>query len=81
MDIKDISTHPKAFVTLEAFADYLEVSPRTLYHNIDKGALKAVKVGGLLRIPIEEARKYCSVPARPDLSTGNGNGSGPSHLV
>lgn len=62
--IKDLATHPKPFVTIEALAEYLEVSPRTLYHHIEKGSLKANKVGGLLKIPLEEARRFASVPAR-----------------
>ena len=64
MEIKDLASHPKAFVNIEELASYLEVSPRTIYHNIEKGALAAVKVGGLIRIPVEEARRFASVPAR-----------------
>lgn len=64
MEIADLKTHPKAFVNIEEYAEYLEVSPRTVYHNIEKGALAAVKVGGLLKIPIEEARRFASIPAR-----------------
>jgi excisionase family DNA binding protein len=62
--IKDLETYPKQLLTLEAFADYLQVSPSTLYRHINKGSLAAVKVGGLLRIPIEEARRFASIPAR-----------------
>jgi len=62
--ITDLKTHPKAFVTLDEYAAYLDVTVRTLYHQIDKGSLKAVKHGGALRIPLEEAQRFASVPAR-----------------
>lgn len=62
--ITDLDSYPKKLLTLEAYADYLQVSTHTLYRHIDKGSLFAVKVGGLLRIPIEEARRFASIPAR-----------------
>lgn len=63
--IKDLATHPRPFVSIGALAEYLEISPRTVYHHIEKGTLKANKIGGRLKIPLEEAQRFASVPARP----------------
>jgi excisionase family DNA binding protein len=62
--ITDLEKHPKNYVSIDQLADYVGVSRRTVYNHIDKGTLKAVKVGGSLRIPVEEAKRYVSTPAR-----------------
>lgn len=64
MTIENLATHPKAFVSPEELAAYLDVPRGTVYHWIDKGALAARKIGGLLRIPTETARAFESKPAR-----------------
>lgn len=56
--VDDLETHPKKFVSVIQLAGYLSVSRRTLYYHINKGALRAVKRVGVIRIPIEEARRY-----------------------
>lgn len=56
--IDDLATYPRKFVTPMQLADYVAVSRRTIYHHIEKGALRAVKIGGMVRIPIKDARAY-----------------------
>jgi len=65
LPITDLATHPKPHVSIDALAEYLEISPRTVYHHIERGKLQAVKVGGVLRIPLDEARRYASGETRP----------------
>lgn len=64
MTIEDIDTHRTKHVTLPELAAYIGVTTRSLYHQIDKGALIAVRIGGVIRVKTTEARRYCSVPAR-----------------
>lgn len=56
----DLTTHPEPFVLVSELADYWRVSERTIYRDIDKGALDVRRVGsgGQIRIPIEAARTY-----------------------
>ena len=56
----NLNTHPEPYVLVSELADYWRVSERTIYRDIDKGALTAVRVGsnGNIRIPIEAARQY-----------------------
>lgn len=63
--IRDLATYSARFVTLLQLANYCGLSRRTLYHHIDKGALKVRKIGGVIRIPIEHARQYAGEPAQP----------------
>jgi len=57
--IHDLDTYPRPFVTVEQLAAYWGVSRRTIYRDVEKGALPARRVGTrLLRIPIESARDY-----------------------
>lgn len=58
--ITDLDHYPKKFITPIQLAMYLGVGRRTIYHHIDKGALRVVKRVGVIRIPIEEARRYVS---------------------
>lgn len=67
MKITDLATHPKPFVSVAEFIAYTEIPRRTMYHHIERGTLQAVKMGGTLKIPIAEARRFVSTPARPDL--------------
>jgi excisionase family DNA binding protein len=84
MTIVDLKTHPKPFVTVAELIDYTEVPKRTMYHHIEKGVLKAVKIGGCLKIPIEEARRYVKGTAPAALTTQDpvksGVPSSTSHL-
>jgi hypothetical protein len=57
--IQDLETYPKKFVAPLQLARYLGVTARVIYYHIDKGALPAVVQRGIIRIPIEEARRYC----------------------
>jgi excisionase family DNA binding protein len=61
--IENLATHPKPYVSPEELADYWDVSRRTVYLWIDKGAIHAVKIGALLKIPVENARAF-GRPAR-----------------
>lgn len=61
--IDTLATHPGKFVSPRQLAEYLNVDPRTIYYHIDKGALRARRIGGVLRIPIAEARSYACEPA------------------
>lgn len=56
--IADLATYRRKFVTPIQLAAYVGVTRRTIYHHIEKGALRAVKRGGALRIPIRDARDY-----------------------
>lgn len=58
--IRDLSTHPDPHVSVGALARYYGVSPSTIYRHIVKGALQVSLVGPeqLIRIPIDEARRY-----------------------
>lgn len=53
----DLGTHPVSFVTVADLAVYLLVDARTILRMIEDGALHAVKVGRVWRIPIDEARR------------------------
>lgn len=64
MTISNLDNYPCPFVTPKALADYLLVSPRTIYAWIDKGALQAQKFEGTVRIPTEEAKRFVKVPIR-----------------
>ena len=56
----NLATHPEPHVSVAELAQYWAVSQRTIYRDIEKGALKIMRVGstGIVRIPIEEARRY-----------------------
>lgn len=56
--VADLTTYPRKFLSPIQLACYIGVSRRTIYHHIDKGALRARRIGGVLRIHITEARKY-----------------------
>lgn len=57
--IDDLSTHRQPFVTVSELAAYWRVSERTVYRDIDKGALPVCRLpGGLIRIPIAVAQQY-----------------------
>lgn len=61
--IRDLETHPRKYVSPLQLAEYVGVTKRTIYHHIDKGALRVVKLGGVLRVHIEEAKRYVGVPS------------------
>lgn len=58
--ILDLATHPSPHVTVEELASYWNVSTKTIYRDIDKGALDVLRVGSgqSIRIPIANARAY-----------------------
>ena len=56
--IQDLRTHPDAFVSVKELADYLNVSPRHIQRQIEKGALPARKFGRTIRIATPDARRY-----------------------
>lgn len=72
--IHDLHSESRAFVTIQEASDYLSVPERTLRYHVLKGALKAHRVGTLIRIPVVELRAYIglSEPA-PRVPLGNGD--------
>lgn len=64
--IRDLRTYPKKYVSLLQLAEYFGITRRTIYHHVDKGALRVVKRGGVIRVRIEEACNYAGV--KPPLS-------------
>ena len=58
--ILDLDTHQAKFVTAQELADYWNVTVKTIYRHIEKGALPNTRKlpGGDIRIPIDEARRY-----------------------
>jgi len=62
--IGDLSTYPGKYVTFAQLADYVGITRRTIYNHLNKGAIRARRVGGVLRIPIDEARAYVGHDAR-----------------
>lgn len=62
-EILSLATYRKKFVRPLQLARYTGVPERTIYHHIEKGALPALKRGGLLVIRIEVAREYAAEPA------------------
>jgi len=59
--VADLATYPGKFVSPMQLAVYFGVSRRTIYHHIDKGALAVVRRHGVLRVTIDEARRYCGL--------------------
>ena len=43
----------KAYFNINEVADYFDISQRSVRTYIDKGSLKAIKVGGNIKIPRE----------------------------
>lgn len=64
MTIQSLDSHPKKYVSPEELAEYFGVPRRTIYHWVDKGALPAKKVCGLLRITVVSARALEDKDAR-----------------
>lgn len=58
VQIPDLKTYTKRFVTPRQLSDYVGVPRRTVYHHIDKGALPVHRIGGAVMIRIVDARKY-----------------------
>ncbi len=58
--IDDLLHHTKP-VSLIQLATYLGITRRTLYTHVEKGALKVVKRGGVIRVTPREARRYAGL--------------------
>ena len=56
--IVDLSTHSEKHVTVAELAAYWRVSERSVHYYVAKGALKASRVGRLIRIRTEDARLF-----------------------
>ena len=76
--IRNLGTHPKAFVKVRDLAEYWDVSPQMLYKQIKAGTLKAERIGPrLYRVRVSTARQFASqaklaspvVPAEKTRST------------
>ncbi len=65
--IDDLLTVTKP-VSLIQLADYIGVTRRTLYTHVEKGALRVVKRGGVIRVTPREARRYAGL-AEPKLTS------------
>jgi len=58
-DTRVLTAMPGSLITVNEFADYWKVSERTVYRDIDKGALPVLRLPhGHIRIPIEIALNY-----------------------
>ena len=49
---------PEGFLTPEQTAEILNVSTATIYNYIKQDKLKAIRIGGILRISIEELNSF-----------------------
>ena len=76
--IRNLPTHPKAFVKVRDLAEYWDVSPQMLYKQIKAGTLQADRIGPrLYRIRVSRARQFATqariagplVPAEKTRST------------
>ncbi|MQA28714.1 MAG: hypothetical protein GEU82_02585 [Luteitalea sp.] len=59
MPIRDLSTHPAAYVSVGELANYWRVSRKQIYKQIDAGTLAAIRLGPrLFRIRTVVARDF-----------------------
>lgn len=58
MTIVDLRTHPEPFVTVQELATYWRIDERSIYRAVWKRSLPAKRVGGVLRIRLEDAQAY-----------------------
>jgi excisionase family DNA binding protein len=58
----DLRTTTRPYVSPLALAEFLDVSRRSIYHFVEKGALPAIRVGRQLRIPTDAARQFVGLP-------------------
>jgi excisionase family DNA binding protein len=59
MSIRDLSTHPLAFVSVGELASYWRISRRQIYKQIEAGTLPAIRLGPrLFRIRTSVARTF-----------------------
>lgn len=58
--IADIDTYPKKYISPIQLAMIFNINRRTVYKHIEKGALRVVRRCGVVRIHIDEARRYLS---------------------
>ena len=56
--IRDLATWPYPVVRPRQLAEYLGISRRTIDHHIEKGALPALRRGGIRVIRLADARAY-----------------------
>ena len=57
--IADLTTYRGKYLSPIQLALYVGVTRRTIYTHIDKGALRATKIGGVVRIRLVDALIYC----------------------
>ena len=58
--ISDLDRYPRKFISPIQLATYFGISRRTVYYHIAKGALQVVRRGGVVRIHVDEAKRYVS---------------------
>ena len=59
MPIRDLSTHPVAYISVGELADYWRISRKQIYKQIDAGTLEAIRLGPrLFRIRTTVARNF-----------------------
>ena len=59
MSIRDLSTHPLAYVSVGELASYWRISRKQIYKQIDAGTLPAIRLGPrLFRIRTCVAREF-----------------------
>ena len=62
-NVTDIAPQ-KNMVTLEEAAEMLSISRPTLYRWMEINGFPAVKIGGCVRIPVEELRRWAADQVR-----------------
>ena len=56
--IVDLVTHEEPHVTVLELAAYWKVSPRAIQYQVSKGALPATRIGRVIRIRTDDARRF-----------------------
>jgi excisionase family DNA binding protein len=78
--IRDLHDHQTPYVTTAQLAKYWVMSRRQIYKEIERGALKALRLGPrLVRISTVDAirfEKLGNIPPRPRKPEGDGNPEG-----
>lgn len=59
MAIKDLATHPAAYVSVTELAEYWKLDRHQIYKFIDLGGLRAIRLGPrTFRVHVDDARVF-----------------------
>ncbi len=61
--IEDLTKFRGTHLSLLQLAEALGIGRRTLYYHVEKGALKTVQRGGVIRVTRGEALRYAGLTA------------------